>query len=172
MIGATTEKEYHAHVETDGALARRCPLARVSAPTPADTRVILDGLRGRLEEHDRVVIGDDARDAAVRLTGTHLPDLGLPDKAIDLLDTACAEVSSHGGGGPDDVPVATADDVAAALAARLDVPPDRVRGGSAGVLAGLADGLAARVVGQDAAVAAGTRAVRSGERRAGQGGWG
>ena len=161
MIGATTEKEYRAHVETDGALARRFQLVRVSEPTPADTRVILDGLRGRLEEHHRVVIGDDARDAAVRLTGTHLPDLRLPDKAIDLLDTACAEVSSHGGGGPDDVPVVTADDVAAALAARLDVPPDRVRGGSAGVLAGLADGLAARVIGQDAAVAAVTRTVRA-----------
>ncbi|GAA5114659.1 AAA family ATPase [Pseudonocardia adelaidensis] len=160
MIGATTEKEYRARVETDGALARRFQLVRVSEPTEADAEAILDGLRGRLEEHHHVTIGDDAHHAAVRLTATHLPDLRLPDKAIDMLDTACAEVSS--GPGRDGVPTVTADDVAAALAARLDVPVERVRTGSARQLAGLADALGARVIGQDEAVATTVRAARAG----------
>jgi ATP-dependent Clp protease ATP-binding subunit ClpC len=167
MIGATTEKEYRAHVETDGALSRRFQLVRVSEPTEADTVAILDGLRGRLEDHHGVTIGDDARDAAVRLTATHLPDLRLPDKAIDMLDTACAEISS--GAGRDGPPTVTADDVAAALAARLDVPVERVRTGSARQLAGLADALSARVIGQDEAITAVAAAVRAARAGLGRG---
>lgn len=158
LIGATTEPEYRALVAADGALTRRFQLVRVAEPTPADTAAILDGLRTRLQDHHGVTIDDDARDAAVRLSIDHLPDLNLPDKAIDLLDTACAEVSA--GGSDRHV---TAGDVAAALASRLDVPAERLR--SAQHLAGLADTLGARVLGQPDAVAtlaATVRAARAG----------
>jgi ATP-dependent Clp protease ATP-binding subunit ClpC len=155
---ATTDSEYQALVAADGALTRRFQLVRVAEPSPADTAAILDGLRARLQDHHGVTIDDDARDAAVRLSIDHLPDLNLPDKAIDLLDTACAEVSS--GGSDRHV---TAGDVAAALASRLDVPAERLR--SARHLAGLADALGARVIGQPDAVAtlaATVRAARAG----------
>ncbi len=89
-IGATTLAEYRRHLEKDAALERRFQLVLVEEPTAGDTRVILEGIRGRYEEFHGVVFTQAALDAAVDLSQRYLPERRFPDKAIDLLDEAGA----------------------------------------------------------------------------------
>ncbi len=89
-IGATTVAEYRKYVERDPALERRFQMIWVEEPTLDETVDILRGLRPRFEEHHGLKIGDDAIEAAVRLSVRYLPDFRLPDKAVDLIDQACA----------------------------------------------------------------------------------
>lgn len=92
LIGATTTDEYREYVEKDKALARRFQQVRVSEPSLADTITILRGLRHRFEIHHQVQIHDNALIAAVNLSDRYINDRFLPDKAIDLIDTACAKI--------------------------------------------------------------------------------
>jgi ATP-dependent Clp protease ATP-binding subunit ClpC len=92
VIGATTLDEYRKHVEKDPALERRFQPVLVGEPTVDETVGILFGLRDRYEAHHRVGISDDALIAAARLGDRYITDRYLPDKAIDLLDEAAAEV--------------------------------------------------------------------------------
>ena len=91
MLGATTLDEYRKHIEKDPALERRFRPVRVEEPDKAATMEILRGLKPGLERHHRIRISDEALTEAVRLSVRYLPDLYLPDKAIDLLD----EGASH-----------------------------------------------------------------------------
>ena len=91
-VGATTLDEYSKHVEKDAALERRFQPVLVSEPTVDEAVGILFGLRDRYEAHHRVHISDDAIIAAVQLGDRYITDRFLPDKAIDLLDEAAAEV--------------------------------------------------------------------------------
>ncbi|WP_301176668.1 ATP-dependent chaperone ClpB [Actinomadura geliboluensis] len=90
MIGATTVEEYRKHVEKDAALERRFQPVLVDEPTVEDTVSILRGLRERLEVFHGVKIQDAALVAAVTLSHRYISDRFLPDKAIDLVDEACA----------------------------------------------------------------------------------
>jgi ATP-dependent Clp protease ATP-binding subunit ClpB len=90
MIGATTLEEYRRHIEKDAAFERRVQPIPVPEPTPEDAVTILRGLRERLEVYHGVRILDAALVASVRLSHRYITDRFLPDKAIDLVDEACA----------------------------------------------------------------------------------
>ncbi|MFI5913365.1 ATP-dependent chaperone ClpB [Dactylosporangium sp. NPDC051541] len=90
MIGATTLDEYRKHIEKDAAFERRVQPILVPEPTPDDAVTILRGLRERLEVFHGVRIQDGALIAAVQLSHRYIADRFLPDKAIDLVDEACA----------------------------------------------------------------------------------
>ncbi|MEZ6003803.1 MAG: AAA family ATPase [Planctomycetota bacterium] len=91
-IGATTLDEYRKHVEKDAALERRFMPVMVSEPTVEDTVAILRGLKERYEVHHGVRIEDGALTAAARLSDRHISDRFLPDKAIDCIDEAAAQL--------------------------------------------------------------------------------
>ena len=92
VVGATTLEEYRKHVEKDPALERRFQPVLVDEPTVDETVAILFGLRDRYEAHHRVKIREEAIIAAAQLGDRYITDRFLPDKAIDLLDEAAAEV--------------------------------------------------------------------------------
>src|ERR687897_716539 len=92
VVGATTLDEYRKHVEKDPALERRFQPVLVTEPTVDESVGILFGLRDRYEAHHRVKISDEAIIAAAQLSDRYITDRYLPDKAIDLLDEAAAEV--------------------------------------------------------------------------------
>ena len=89
-IGATTLKEYREFIEKDSALERRFQKVLVSEPTVEDTISILRGIKERFELHHGVTIQDNAIVAAATLSNRYITDRFLPDKAIDLIDEACA----------------------------------------------------------------------------------
>ncbi len=90
-IGATTLKEYQQYIEKDRALERRFQPVMVNEPSKEDTLSILRGLKERFETHHGVHITDNALVSAVNLSVRYIPNRFLPDKAIDLVDEACAE---------------------------------------------------------------------------------
>ncbi|AWV01459.1 type VI secretion system ATPase TssH [Burkholderia sp. JP2-270] len=92
-IGATTWSEYKQYIEKDPALTRRFQLVHVHEPEEAAALTMLRGLAAKLEAHHRVLMLDDALQAAVTLSHRYIPARQLPDKAISLLDTACARVA-------------------------------------------------------------------------------
>ncbi|HEY1843928.1 MAG TPA: type VI secretion system ATPase TssH [Buttiauxella sp.] len=92
-IGATTWSEFKRHIEKDPALTRRFQVLQVEEPTEELAVVMLRGLLPVLEKHHGVWIMDEAIRAAVRLSHRYIPARQLPDKAISLLDTACARVA-------------------------------------------------------------------------------
>ncbi len=91
-IGATTLNEYRKYIEKDGALERRFQKVMVSEPTVMDTLTILRGLKQRFEVYHGVTIKDSALVAAATLSDRYITDRFLPDKAIDLVDEACATI--------------------------------------------------------------------------------
>jgi ATP-dependent Clp protease ATP-binding subunit ClpC len=91
-VGATTVDEYHQHIEKDSALERRFAPIYVEEPSVEETVDMLQGLRPRYEEHHRVVISDEAIEAAARLSHRYVKDRFLPDKAIDLVDEAASKL--------------------------------------------------------------------------------
>ena len=91
-IGATTLNEYRKYIEKDGALERRFQKVLVSEPTVLDTITILRGLKSRFEVYHGVTIKDKALVAAATLSDRYITDRFLPDKAIDLVDEACATI--------------------------------------------------------------------------------
>jgi len=92
VIGATTLNEYRKYIEKDGALERRFQKIKVSEPTVLDTITILRGLKERFEIHHGVTINDKALVSAASLSNRYITDRYLPDKAIDLVDEACATI--------------------------------------------------------------------------------
>ncbi len=92
-IAATTWGEYKKYFEKDAALSRRFQLVKVSEPTAAEATIILRGLSAMYEQAHGVLIDDDALQAAASLSERYLSGRQLPDKAIDVLDTACARVA-------------------------------------------------------------------------------
>ena len=96
LLGATTREEYRRCIEKDAALERRFRPVHVEEPEPKAAVEILRALKPGLERHHRLQIRDEALDAAVQLSRRYLPELFLPDKAIDLLDEAAARVALDG----------------------------------------------------------------------------
>ncbi|MGB3508732.1 MAG: ATP-dependent Clp protease ATP-binding subunit [Microcoleaceae cyanobacterium] len=91
-IGATTLEEYRKHIERDAALERRFQPVKVGEPTVDETIEILYGLRSAYEQHHRLIISDEALEAAAKLSDRYISDRFLPDKAIDLIDEAGSRV--------------------------------------------------------------------------------
>lgn len=87
-IGATTLEEYRKYIEKDGALERRFQPIKVEPPTVDETIQILQGIKDKYEAHHKVIITDDAINAAAVLSDRYITDRFLPDKAIDLIDEA------------------------------------------------------------------------------------
>ena len=92
VIGATTLNEYRKYIEKDGALERRFQKIKVSEPTVEDSITILRGLKERFEIHHGVNIQDKALVSAAVMSNRYITDRYLPDKAIDLIDEACATI--------------------------------------------------------------------------------
>ena len=92
VIGATTLNEYRKYIEKDGALERRFQKIKVEEPNVEDTITILRGLKDRFEIHHGVSITDKALIEAATLSNRYITDRYLPDKAIDLVDEACATI--------------------------------------------------------------------------------
>jgi len=163
-IGATTVEEYRKHVEKDAALERRFDKVLVSEPTRDESVEILRGLRPRFEKHHGVRITDEAIEASVDLSIRFDNDHRLPDKAIDLLDLASAQICVPGlsiqgvrgqqgqAGGAEVTPSA----IASVLSEKIGIPEGviagEVKSGSRTKVAGLKERLLKRVIGQDAAI--------------------
>ncbi len=91
-VAATTWAEYKKYFERDAALERRFQMVRVDEPTLERAVLMLNGLKEKYEAHHSILITDEAIESAVQLSARYIPDRHLPDKAIDLLDTAAARV--------------------------------------------------------------------------------
>lgn len=92
-IGATTWAEYKKYIEKDPALTRRFQVVQVPEPDEQKAILMLRGVASVLEKHHRVQLLDEAIEAAVKLSHRYIPARQLPDKAVSLLDTACARVA-------------------------------------------------------------------------------
>jgi ATP-dependent Clp protease ATP-binding subunit ClpC len=95
VIGATTLDEYRKYIESDAALERRFQPVMVEEPSVDEALAILRGVKGPYEEHHRLVISDEALEAAVHLSARYVPDRYLPDKAIDLIDETASRVRMY-----------------------------------------------------------------------------
>lgn len=96
IIGATTINEYRKNIEKDAALERRFQPIMVDEPSVEDTITILNGLKETYENYHNVVISEEGIDAAAKLSERYINDRYLPDKAIDLIDEACAKARLKG----------------------------------------------------------------------------
>src|SRR5204863_6133414 len=92
-IAATTWAEYKKYIEKDPALTRRFQVVKIEEPTEDKAILMVRGVASILEKHHRVQLLDEALEAAVRLSHRYIPARQLPDKAVSLLDTACARVA-------------------------------------------------------------------------------
>lgn len=165
VIGATTTQEYRRYIETDAALARRFEVLEVLEPDRADTLAILQGLRPNMEKHHGVKMEDAALTAAIDLTLRHLPAQRLPDKAIDVLDRACAQarmksLSADFRAQLEAGLVITAKDIAAAVAQRCKVPVGEIGDEDSARLLRLEEDLEKKVKGQRKAIRVVSEAIR------------
>ena len=92
-IAATTWAEYKKHIEKDPSLTRRFQVVQVGEPSEEKTILMMRGMASTMEQHHRVLILDEALEAAVKLSHRYIPARQLPDKAVSLLDTASARVA-------------------------------------------------------------------------------
>ena len=160
-IGATTLAECRTYIEKDPALERRFEKIIVQEPNRDDTVQILEGLRARFEKHHGVTIAGAALEAAVDLSIRFDADHRLPDKAIDLIDRACAQLCipclsiqsdklAVGGG------EVSPKDVVAVLSEKTGIPAELIAGelriDAKSKLMGLRERLSERVIGQDDAI--------------------
>jgi ATP-dependent Clp protease ATP-binding subunit ClpC len=163
-VAATTIAEYRKHIEKDPALQRRFQVVWIDEPSGEEALQILRGLRPRFEEHHGLEITDAGIKAAVELSQRYLPDHRLPDKAIDLIDQACARVriaSISSGTGMPAAGTIGLPEVAAVVAQRCRLPVERLTEDEAQRLLRMEETLGRRVIGQDEAIRAVSEAVRS-----------
>ncbi|MGE8475454.1 MAG: type VI secretion system ATPase TssH, partial [Paraburkholderia hospita] len=92
-VAATTWAEYKKHIEKDPALTRRFQVVQVPEPDETKAILMMRGITSTMEKHHKVQVLDEALEAAVRLSHRYIPARQLPDKAVSLLDTACARVA-------------------------------------------------------------------------------
>ncbi|MDF2677596.1 MAG: ATP-dependent Clp protease ATP-binding subunit [Bacillota bacterium] len=103
VVGATTIDEYKKHIEKDVALERRFQPITVEEPSVENTILILKGLRDKYEAHHKIVIKDEAIEAAAKLSHRYISDRFLPDKAIDLVDEAASKARLKSSTAPKDL---------------------------------------------------------------------
>lgn len=152
-IGATTFQEYKKYIESDPALQRRFRPIIVEEPTPQQTLDILYGLKSSYENHHGIKIEDDAIKSAVELSYRFLPDLRLPDKALDLLDEAAAMLRIHSKNARKSYGnVLTSIHIAEALSKRTHIPVPVLLRTEEDRLKNLKEKLERRIIGQSQAV--------------------
>lgn len=162
-IGATTIESYRKYIEPDGALARRFQIVWVNEPTPSETLKILRGLRPKFQEHYQLEIPDEVLEKAVVLSGRYLRESYQPDKAITVLDEACARrrlLTIH-----PQSPVwqpcrVEVEDVGQVIARRTQIPLEVILCTDEERWLALEEELKKRVFGQDQAVRAVAEAIR------------
>jgi ATP-dependent Clp protease ATP-binding subunit ClpC len=162
-IGATTIDEYRKHIEPDGALARRFQIVWIDEPSPAETLQILYGLRSKMQEHHQIEIPDEALQKAVSLSGRYITDGYQPDKAITVLDEACARrrlLTIHVQASPTQTSRLEVEDVGQVVARRTRIPLEVILQSDEERLLHLEEELGKRVLGQEEAVRAVAEAVR------------
>ena len=163
-IGATTHEEYRRAIAQDPALDRRFRPIDIEEPSEQDTLTIVTGQRERLEKHHGVTIRPEALEAAVRLSVRYLTDRRLPDKALDLLDEACARVVIRTQAPDDETTLAhevTVENIAAVLSEWTGIPVSELTSDEKRRLADLENVLLRRVIGQDEAVQAAAAAIKT-----------
>lgn len=167
LIGATTEEDFHKSIEKDAALERRFQIIRVLEPDQEETFEILKGSKEHLEQHHQVNILVEAIEAAIKLSVRYLPEHRLPDKAHDLLDEACAwvkygsNISFDGNMGANDTPnCVDANTLREVVAEKTGIPVAQMSNDEAGRMKGMPIELRRRIIGQDEAIDAVTRAVQ------------
>jgi len=162
VIGATTIREYRQTIEKDGALERRFQAVKIEEPSADEAVAILLALRPRLEAHHGVALEESALRAAVEWSIRYLPDFRLPDKALDLVDQACAAARFQTlTPGKRAAPAAIGrDEIALAVAARCGIPVGTLTANEGVRLMALEGDLGKRVRGQPEAISAVAEAVR------------
>ena len=162
-IGATTIDEYRKHIEPDGALARRFQIVWIDEPSPTETLQILRGLRSKMQEHHQIEIPDEALQKAVALSGRYITDGYQPDKAITVLDEACARrrlLTIHVQSSPTQTSHLEVEDIGQVVARRTQIPLEVILQSDEERLLHLEEELSKRVLGQDEAVRTVAEAVR------------
>ena len=148
VIASTTWEEYTQSFEKDRALMRRFYRLTVDEPSPAMAKEILRGIKSQLQDFHKLTISDEAIDVAVDYSVRYQTDRKLPDKAIDLVDTACARVRIHQSG-----TVITRQHIIETLSRAVRIPEDQLGADQqAESLSGLESTVKARLYGQDRAV--------------------
>ena len=160
FIGATTNQEFRAYIQKDAALERRFGRVQLEEPSPDRAEAILEGLAPRYERYHGVKLPPDALHAAVELSVRYLPGRCLPDKAIDLVDEACAAARIQAEQEGDAAPVLGVEQIARVVAQASGVPACRVGEQERERLARLEQRLNDQVVGQPQATAAVAGAIR------------
>ncbi|MCB9639681.1 MAG: AAA family ATPase [Myxococcales bacterium] len=172
-IGATTPVEYRKYIEKDAALERRFHPLFLEEPSMDETMDILFGARHGYEEHHKVEISDEVMRSAVELAVRYLPDRRLPDKALDLIDEACALVTLRGYAAsmltsegklrsPEQRPLVTEASVFKVLADWTGIPVGEISREESLRLLELQNRLGKRVLGQEPAVQVVSQAVQMG----------
>ncbi|MCQ2382152.1 MAG: ATP-dependent Clp protease ATP-binding subunit, partial [Clostridia bacterium] len=156
-VGATTIDEYRQYIEKDPALERRFDPVTVYPPTLEQTVEILEGLKSSFENYHKVQINHSALNASVLLSNRYIFDRNLPDKAIDVLDKACAKARIKAG---HNMSIITDNDIATVIAEMTKIPLNKINSNDQKNLMDLENNLQSIIVGQDKAISAVARAIR------------
>ncbi len=153
LMASTTWEEYRKYFETDRALMRRFQRVTVDEPTPELTIKILKGVKKYYEKHHNVKISDAAIDQAVKLSTKYMADKKLPDKAIDIIDCACARYKLKDDEAMEGVEqIVDIEQVTYELSKMVNMPLESVAQKESKNLSDLEGGMKAAVYGQDKAV--------------------
>lgn len=152
IIGATTPPEYHRSIEKDGALARRFQSVEIREPSPEETLTILLGVRESYEAYHGVAIPDEALRACVSFSEKYISGKSFPDKAIDLMDEACARAAMKKQCGNIEKAEVTAEDAAAVASVRTGIPLQQMTAAEQERLLLLRTELGREIIGHDAII--------------------
>lgn len=156
-VGATTIDEYRQYIEKDPALERRFDPVMVYPPTLEQTVEILEGLKPSFENYHKVQINHSALKAAVLLSNRYIFDRNLPDKAIDVLDKACAKARIKA---QNSLSTITDSDIATVVSEMTKIPLNKINANDQKNLMDLEKDLQSVIIGQDKAISVVAKAVR------------
>lgn len=160
VIGATTNEEFRRNIQKDAALERRFGRVQIDEPTAEQAVQILEGLAPRYEAYHKVTITPEAIQSAVELSVRYLPGRYLPDKAVDLLDEACAAAHIRAERKAQSRVLLTGEDIAVVVARSSGVPAARVTERERERLCQLEQRLNTQIIGQQQAASAVAGAIR------------
>jgi ATP-dependent Clp protease ATP-binding subunit ClpC len=159
IIGATTMSEYKEYIAEDEALARRFRLVKVDEPSISETKLILQGIRSRLEKNYSVAITDAAIETALEMAPRYIRNLHLPDKVIGWLDTASVKVEINNSGQTDTLEVRP-EHIIDVISQESRIPRDLIFRDTSDRFRDIENVLAGRVIGQREAVSAVAQRLR------------
>ncbi|WP_270647847.1 ATP-dependent Clp protease ATP-binding subunit [Paeniclostridium hominis] len=160
VIGATTIDEYRKNIEKDVALERRLQPIIVEEPTKEDAIKILNGLKHKYERHHSVKITDDAIKQAVELSSRYITDRYLPDKAVDIIDESASRVSVNKFKSKKGKRIVDSNIVSEVVELWTGIPISKIAKSEGNKLLNLEDILQERVIGQNEAIKAISKAIR------------